>query len=188
MSRTFHLGTIWVWWKQEQTIINLTLKWKLHSFICTNYKNIFIKYLSAQYARRNYIKLTVIRIYFTIGSKLIGQFIVFRLVQVAGDPENTAIRTQISWKLSQKNTCVLGCRVSGLYLQNIASDRDYRACVMLAYCNCTLGKNVGSYIICANPPRRWTRPSPQQICQWVKSVPVPPDTNRWGWKCPPSAI
>lgn len=56
--------------------------------------------------------------------------------------------------------CVLSCRAAGsqialgLYLQNLESDRDYRAYAVLTYCNCTLGKNVGSYIICANPPQR----------------------------------
>lgn len=103
---------------------------------------------------------------------------------MAGNPESTAKRPKFYWKLSQQSTCVLGCRFSGLYLNNFASHCDYRACVMLTYCNCTLGKDVGSYIICANLPRRWTRPSPQQICQWVKSVPVPPWYQPPGLKTP----
>lgn len=59
-----------------------TKAWQFHlnSFICT--KIYIFKYLNGQYARRNYIKSAVIRLYFRLGSKLIGQFIVFRLVQV----------------------------------------------------------------------------------------------------------
>lgn len=72
----------------------------------------------------------------------------------------------------------------GLYLQNLESDRDYRVYGVLTFCNCTLGKNVGSYIICANPPQRWTHPSPQQIGQWVKSVWVPPWYQPLGLRMP----
>lgn len=92
---------------------------------------------------------------------------------------------QMYLKLFQQSTCILSCRATGsqiapgLYRQNFESDSDYRACTMLTYCNCTLGKNEGSYIICANPPQRWTHPSPQQICQWVKSASVHP------WYLPP---
>lgn len=59
-----------------------TKAWQRHlnSFNCT--KIDIFKYLNGQYAGRNYTKSTVIRLYFRLGSKLIGQLIVFRLVQV----------------------------------------------------------------------------------------------------------